>query len=540
MTTLETGQFVKSIDNDLGIGKVASVDGEWVTVEYFDSPTSDDHPTRTVPIEVIRPTELHQETRVYFQHPATGHWYVGRALIKTEHQYRVQFPNRKVGECPESALYVRWDRPIEDPTDHLAQRVNETPYFHDGRAPFRSSLVEQRAGCAGMTGLFSSVIELEEHQIDVVRRVLEDPVQRYLLADEVGLGKTIEAGCIMRQYALDRPDDFGIVVAVPRHLCEQWEEELANRFLFDQQLGERVHVVPHGASEEIMSLGLEAGMVVVDEAHQVARHAHAEDPEQRAIYDTIKTVTDVTDKLLLLSGTPVLHNEAGYLAMLHLLDPLLYPLDDIQGFQTTIQERQDVARAFHRLRDDADDGELGEAVDELLSMFSSDPRLEHLADELDSALGDDGDDGDDEQRRRCIQAMRTHVSETYRLHRRILKTRHSEQTRWLLPGRAPLETVEFEAEDRESVETALEDWRKAVAEAIDRDAEAAGDWASLYTDLFEGACGLVQTLRRRVQGRLDDIADGDAQPAAFDGETQLLEALVDAAEAAKGESIHSH
>ena len=55
----------------------------------------------------------------------------------------------------------------------------------------------------GMSALLSSAIELEAHQVEVIRRVLQDPIQRYLLADEVGLGKTVEAGVLIRQCFLD-------------------------------------------------------------------------------------------------------------------------------------------------------------------------------------------------------------------------------------------------------------------------------------------------------------------------------------------------
>ena len=44
--------------------------------------------------------------------------------------------------------------------------------------------------------------DLLQHQVAVVRRVLEDPVQRYRLADEVGLGQTIEACTVVRQHLI--------------------------------------------------------------------------------------------------------------------------------------------------------------------------------------------------------------------------------------------------------------------------------------------------------------------------------------------------
>ena len=327
MTNLRVGQFVRSLANDLGLGKVASVDGESVIVEYFDGPTAGEQPTRKLPAELVEPAELRQERRVYFRHPATHVWFVGRSLIKTGDSYRVQFPNRKVGELPESALFVRWDRPLEDPTEHLAHRVNETPYFHEGRAPFRQSLVAQQAGCASMTGLFSSVVELEEHQIEVVRRALGDPIRRHLLADDSGLGKTIEAGAIMRQYALEKPWEFGILVVVPRPLCAQWEEELARRFLFEQELDERVFVVPHGEVAELEERAKTVGMVVIDDAHEVARAAHAQELEERELFEVYRRLTGSVDRLLLLSSMPAVEEEATYRAMLHLLDPEKYELD---------------------------------------------------------------------------------------------------------------------------------------------------------------------------------------------------------------------
>ena len=75
----------------------------------------------------------------------------------------------------------------------------------------------QRGATAGLTGLISARIKLLPHQVHVVRRVLEDPVCRYLLADEVGLGKTIEAGIIARQLRLDKPN-ARILVVVPSAL----------------------------------------------------------------------------------------------------------------------------------------------------------------------------------------------------------------------------------------------------------------------------------------------------------------------------------
>jgi ATP-dependent helicase HepA len=109
----------------------------------------------------------------------------------------VRFPNHNDRNIPVSELYVRWPKPITDAAEFLASQVSDTPFFADGRAAIVRHFLEQRGGYKGLTGLASSSIELIQHQVTVIRRVLGDPVQRYILADEVGLGKTIEAGVLV-------------------------------------------------------------------------------------------------------------------------------------------------------------------------------------------------------------------------------------------------------------------------------------------------------------------------------------------------------
>ena len=73
---------------------------------------------------------------------------------------------------------MRCDLPIEDPIDILAMKGQETPYFHERRLALVNCLMSQRAVSRGMTGLLSANIKLYPHQVEVIRRVLEDPIQR--------------------------------------------------------------------------------------------------------------------------------------------------------------------------------------------------------------------------------------------------------------------------------------------------------------------------------------------------------------------------
>lgn len=70
----------------------------------------------------------------------------------------------------------------------------------------------------------------------MVRRVLQDKTPKYILADEVGLGKTIEAGMVIREHALEEAGHVSMLITVPGQLVSQWREELGERFQLKQLL----------------------------------------------------------------------------------------------------------------------------------------------------------------------------------------------------------------------------------------------------------------------------------------------------------------
>ena len=290
------------------------------------------------PIASLRPAVLSRQARAYWFDVGDGVWRVGRVKFHELGEVDVRFPNHNDMSLPDADVFVRWDIPLVDPTAYLAAKINETPIYSDARSKFIKALVSQRRACVGMSALFSSIIDLEVHQIEVVRRVLQDPVQRYLLADEVGLGKTIEAGILIRQYVLDNPAGHRVAVIVPAALVPQWRDELSTRFLLDVELDDSVNVVAHDNLDEVRECLSGAEMVVVDEAHHIHRG--------HWLFDLLAKETKNIPRFLLLSATPVLRNEAEFLGMLHLLDPLVFPLEKLDDFRSKIFHRQGLAEAL--------------------------------------------------------------------------------------------------------------------------------------------------------------------------------------------------
>ncbi|MCC3448524.1 MAG: hypothetical protein JGK04_12960 [Microcoleus sp. PH2017_39_LGB_O_B] len=255
----------KSPNNDLGIGKVTELSYSTATVEYFCS--IGQRLEKILPLTSLSRVRLPPQTRCYIQPENQDTWIIGRIFDWDEDKslYRIDLPDKKIALVAEQEIYVRCNLPIDDPIEILAMKGQETPYFHDRRLAFVRCLIQQGAVSRGMTGLISANIDLYPHQVEVVRRVLEDPIQRYLLADEVGLGKTIEAGAILRQYLLDEPQGRAVVI-VPQYLREQWLQELENKFYLSDFLSEFADRVQVLAVEDVdrVSPNAALGFLILD------------------------------------------------------------------------------------------------------------------------------------------------------------------------------------------------------------------------------------------------------------------------------------
>jgi ATP-dependent helicase HepA len=369
---IELGCLVRSRNNDLGIGKVVNISNSDALVEYFCSVGN--RRERTLALSWLVRVRLQHQTRCYFWSQSKQTWKVGRIFAWDEDscRYEIDLPDRQTEFAFEGDVCVRCNIPIADPIAILALKGQETPYFHDRRLAFVKCLTQQRAVSRGMTGLISANIELYPHQVEVVRRVLEDPIQRYLLADEVGLGKTIESGAILRQYLLDYPQGRAVVL-VPQYLREQWLQELKNKFYISPS-DNRVQVLAVENVDRI-SPNADLGFLILDEAHHVAAMATSSDSAKRGLFETCKHLAHQSDRLLLLSATPVLNHEQDFLAMLHLLDPITYQLNDLEGFRARVQNRQQIGRVLLSFKEGANPFVLKTNLNQLRNLFAEDPYL---------------------------------------------------------------------------------------------------------------------------------------------------------------------
>ncbi|WP_192806900.1 protein DpdE [Streptomyces arboris] len=415
---LTVGAFVRVKDAP-GIGKVGKVTGDRVRVDYFESPVTTVASSRWVSGPQAQQVLLDCEERIWWR-SRNGAWNAGRVVHASAREYIVRFPNTTY-DLPVGVddLYVRWDRPVQDPVANLAVRGASTTPYRDARLPLLRSLVRQRGACAGMSTFLSSSVELYPHQVNAALTVLSDPVQRYLLADEVGLGKTIEAGYVIRQVLLDDPA-ARVVVVCPAALHRQWLWELQEKFHIGDFPVERLVVTSHETPLKWQAYEGFA-LVVVDEAHVLVRSGPGQSP-----YQELRALAHSAQRLLLLSATPVTSDYLTNLGLLHLLDAELYRWDQKEQFEQRYAMRSALADAVQSLDPDAQ-YVIRESLDEIAAMLpSDDARYHRLAADVVALLDDEEELADEETRDQFgprVAQVRAHLSETYRIHRRVIRHR---------------------------------------------------------------------------------------------------------------------
>lgn len=238
--SLEAGDLV---DSPYGIGRLIRISHNDALIQYFDSPVHYEGIEKIIEVKHLKKANLYTESLVYRYDYELAHWQIARVVGLIPGGVRLHFPNKQQEDVGLNDIFIRWDRPISDAAALLAERITYTPFWQDARLAYQHQMLKQRKACAGITSALSSSIELEPYQLAVVRRVLSDPIQRYLLADEVGLGKTIEAGLILRQHVTENQFTHNVLIVAPKALHRQWQQELSNRFHLGELLDESIHIV---------------------------------------------------------------------------------------------------------------------------------------------------------------------------------------------------------------------------------------------------------------------------------------------------------
>ena len=274
------------------------------------------------------------------------------------------------GERDESLIYLPLERqpvgPATFPWPSVAQARN-----HSASQLLMDALqLKLRSGAGPFRSFGNIAVEPRAYQLVPLLMAMKQPTVRLLIADDVGIGKTIEGALIAREM-LDRGEIQRLAVLCPPHLCEQWQRELEERFhiqavVVRTSTANRLERdLPPGTSVfdahpfTVVSLDYIKSerrreafqrfcpeFVIVDEAHTCTQGGQGR--QQR--YQLLKGLAEHPHRhMVLLTATPHSGDEEAFFNLLGLLRPDFTQLKDLPpGARTDL--REDLSRHFVQRR----------------------------------------------------------------------------------------------------------------------------------------------------------------------------------------------
>ena len=360
MSDFTPGQrWISDTELQMGLGTVMASDFRTVTILFLATGETRVYAKQTAPL-----------TRVLFAPGDSVQSHEGWSLTVSDVRERdgllTYVGTRKDGseaQLEEGQLdnFIQLSRP----TDRLfTSQIDQDKWFELRYQTRRHANQLAHSDLYGLTGSRTSLIP---HQLYIAHEVANRYAPRVLLADEVGLGKTIEAGLILHHQLLTERAQR-VLIVVPESLMTQWLVEMLRRFnrrfsIFDE---ERCQASEESTDQEnpflteqliLCSLGFlsqhparfeqacagEWDLLVVDEAHHLQWS-----PQQASVeYTVVEKLAAQTKGVLLLTATPEQLGKAGHFARLRLLDP-----DRFTDFEAFVEEEkayQPIAEAVQAL-----------------------------------------------------------------------------------------------------------------------------------------------------------------------------------------------
>lgn len=371
---------------------------------------------------------------------------------------------KEVFRLSEKNIVAAFNNGRIDPSTQLKRYEFQNPCWFFGHSVVSKSMNALDNSIYGFKELAGSKIYLLPHQINSIMRCLQDEPCRYMLADEVGMGKTIEAISVFKIYMQNRSDRKSLVI-VPETLKEQWKTEMFLKFNIGQGNDRNHNSVTIKAIDEINfeDKFVKWDFVIIDEVHRYL--------ENDIYYTALHTISRNTKNILLLSATPVQQRREEYLSLLRLLLPEKYDSYSTDQFGELIEKQSYIIQKTVLILDDLSDYE--EEIEDIKAE-EDDPhdsedcqdlyeeihdKLEEICDVLNdeklSALFEDINYDGDDLGIYAIKVIISYICSNYQIESNIIRNRRKllenlEDDERLLPTRE-LETITYEFDNDRNV-----------------------------------------------------------------------------------------
>jgi ERCC4-related helicase len=235
----------------------------------------------------------------------------------------------------------------------------------------RSANLQAAYGSDNLSGLASSRVILRPHQIFVAHRILEKPRPSMLVADEVGLGKTVEAGLVLKELIARKSVDR-ILIITPPNLLNQWHTEMRIKFnetfeIIDSPVlnrernlypnsnpwsrFNRVLVSSYLARTEDQRADLVGAgwdLVILDEGHHCRRKRVGKRTDTTELYRTMDLLKDSSFGVMVLTATPMQLHPFELFSLVEIVEPGLY--ESYEDFEQEAAASQELRRTVATLQ----------------------------------------------------------------------------------------------------------------------------------------------------------------------------------------------
>lgn len=357
-------RWISDSESDQGLGTVTGVEHRFVNIIFTATGESRQYAKANAPL-----------TRVIFNAgdiiPSHEGWLLTVTSSSEEHGIITYHGIRQDTQAETALKEVMIDHFIKFNKPHdrlLNSQVDRLDWYQLRKDCLQHQYQQQQSELMGLTGARVSLIP---HQLYIADEVGNRFAPRVLLADEVGLGKTIEAGLIIHQQLVSGRAKR-ILIIVPESLMHQWLVEMLRRFnlkfsIFDEDrcvessghASEGEEATNPFSTEQLVLVNLgfitknptwyeeliseEWDLMVVDEAH----HLNWQQDNPSIEYQCIEQLAQVIPGVLLLTATPDQLGHESHFARLRLLDPdRFFDYETFTEEETHYSEVADAANAL--------------------------------------------------------------------------------------------------------------------------------------------------------------------------------------------------
>ncbi|MCI8981970.1 MAG: DEAD/DEAH box helicase family protein [Hungatella sp.] len=333
------------------------------------------------------------------------------------YEYYVMLSTGEINSYFEDALEIEYSASDYQPLKQMMRYEFQNPIWYANRLHVSNNMHMVNNTVYGFKELAGCRTYLMAHQISAIVRAFESRPIRYMLADEVGLGKTVEAASIIKILSSEK-QDLRVLYIVPAALAQQWANELKYKFNINALLGDAMAAY---AKQLILSLeDLDEycdaltgkwDMLLVDETHRLL--------SQEEKYKLVLRLSKSVQNALFLSATPIQDRKEEYLKLLSLLQPDQYcrmtvkEFDSILSNQKKIQRRVNAMLSHMNQYDDYKEDTQEKLVE--LAEKLEDTHLSKIVEGINIADCDGG--------QKFAEQALSYICENYRIERNVIRNR---------------------------------------------------------------------------------------------------------------------